>query len=328
MMADAVKAVELLREGKVVAVPTETVYGLAADALNPQAIARVFEIKNRPADNPLICHFNQIGQISSYVKNIPDSTLKLMQHLTPGPVSFMLDLSEDSPLQFATCGSAQVIVRIPDHPLLLEIIERLDHPVAAPSANTSGKVSPTSAQMVAEDLGAKVDAIVDGGECRVGIESTILDARNAHEVIILRHGNIGEKEIRDVLPAAMVRDVKPGERGVTPGSKYRHYAPDTQIFGADSFKAVAHERKIALLLTQESLDAIDVREREKFVNHQNVFVALGSVKDLNDLARKFYSSISGVDRLDVTQAFFLRADLGDSSLAKALQTRLDKIISH
>ena len=145
------KAVELLREGKVVAVPTETVYGLAADALNPQAIARVFEIKNRPADNPLICHFNQIGQISSYVKNIPDSTLKLMQHLTPGPVSFMLDLSEDSPLQFATCGSAQVIVRIPDHPLLLEI----DNVVLAPHiASASVETRRRMSMMAAENCAA------------------------------------------------------------------------------------------------------------------------------------------------------------------------------
>src|SRR6476660_2114078 len=113
MKISAEEAVAFLKEGKVVAVPTETVYGLAADALNPSAIAKIFEIKNRPADNPLICHFNSLSQVKKYVTEIPAATATLMQHFSPGPISFMVDLPEDSPLKFATCGSAQVIARIP-----------------------------------------------------------------------------------------------------------------------------------------------------------------------------------------------------------------------
>lgn len=328
MMVDAERAIQLLREGQVVAVPTETVYGLAADALNPAAIAAVFEAKNRPADNPLICHFSNPAHIKRYVKEIPATTQKLMDHFTPGPVSFMLDLPDDSPLKFATCGSARVLVRIPDHPVLLHIIAELDRPLAAPSANTSGKVSPTSATMVEQDLGTRIAGTVDGGECRVGIESTIVDARSKREVIILRHGAIGEKEIHTVFPEIIIRDVKPDERTVTPGSRYRHYAPDTQIFLTTSFKEVSHERQIALLLTEEQLGEIDSAAKEKFLNHRNHFVALGSLSNLDDLAGKFYSAISSIDRLGVAKAFFLKADFGNASLGKALQTRINKIVSH
>jgi len=321
------QAIQLLKEGNVVAVPTETVYGLAADALNPEAIAKVFEIKNRPADNPLICHFYSLEQIRDYVKEIPIATEKLMMHFTPGPISFMLDLPGDSPLKFATCGSEQVIVRIPDHPILLNIIKELNRPVAAPSANTSGKVSPTSALMVENDLGNKVDGIVDGGECKVGIESTIIDSRSKHEIVILRHGVIGEKEIQSLLPKVKIRDVNGLERGVTPGSKYRHYAPDTQIFPVDSFSTIVHERKTALLLSQEKFEAINPATRDKFLQHQNYFILLGSMKNLSDLARNFYSMLASLDRLGISKAFFLKEDFGTSSLGKALQTRIEKIIS-
>jgi L-threonylcarbamoyladenylate synthase len=328
MIIGTERAIQLLKEGNVVAVPTETVYGLAADALNPEAIAKVFEIKNRPADNPLICHFYSLEQIRDSVKEIPSATEKLITHFTPGPISFMLDLPEDSPLKFATCGSEQVIVRIPDHPILLDIIKELNCPIAAPSANTSGKVSPTSALMVENDLGNKVDGIVDGGECKVGIESTIVDARSVNEIVILRHGVIGEMEIQSLLPKAKIRDVNGFERGVTPGSKYRHYAPNIQIFPVGSFTGIAHERRTALLLLQEEFDAINPTTRDKFLQHQNHFIVLGSIKNLSDLARNFYSTLASLDHLGISKAFFLKTDFGNSSLGKALQTRIEKIISH
>jgi L-threonylcarbamoyladenylate synthase len=321
------QAVSFLKEGKVVAVPTETVYGLAADALNPEAIAKVFEIKNRPADNPLICHFNNMDQIKKFVKEIPATTEKLMSHFSPGPISFMLDLPEDSPLKFATCGSKQVIVRIPDHPLLLKIIEQLNSPVAAPSANTSGRVSPTSAIMVENDLGNKLDGIVDGSECEVGIESTIIDARNSNEIVILRQGVIGKKEIQSILPLINIRNVQPLESGVTPGAKYRHYAPDTPIFLVENFTSTLHEGRIALLLVREQLDNLNATEIEQFQQHENHFLILGSTKNLSDLARNFYSKLSSLDQLNISKAYFLKTDFGNSSLGKALQTRIDKIVS-
>ncbi len=322
------EGVKLLREGKVIGVPTETVYGLAADALNPEAIAKVFEVKNRPADNPLICHFSSAEQVRHYVKEIPVVTEKLMEKFSPGPISFMLDLNTDSPLKFATCGSEQVIVRIPDHPILLDIIRQFDRPLAAPSANTSGKVSPTSAQMVETDLGNKIDGIVDGAECKVGIESTIIDARRKNEIIILRHGVIGEKELQLTFPDLKIRAVKDSEHGVTPGTKYRHYAPDTQVFTAESFVSVFHERNIALLLTEEQFESISPDALKKFSNHHNQFVPLGSMKNLNDLARNFYSKFALLDTMQISKAFILKNDWGSSSLGKALQTRLQKITSH
>src|SRR5262249_53772335 len=151
-----------------------------------------------------------------------------LKKFSPGPISYMLHLPEDSPLKFATCGSSQVIARIPDHPVLLEIIEQLDRPVAAPSANTSGKVSPTSARMVEDDLGREIH-VVDGGQSKIGIESTIVDARNEEEIFILRQGAIGENEIKSILPSAKFFFETAEEQQVTPGSKYRHYSPDTPV---------------------------------------------------------------------------------------------------
>jgi len=326
-MISAEKAIEFLQQGKVVAVPTETVYGLAADALNPAAIAKVFEIKNRPADNPLICHFYSEEQIRSYVKEIPVTTQKLMNAFSPGPISFMLDLPENSPLKFAACGNAQVIARIPDHPVFLDLIKKFNHPVAAPSANTSGKVSPTSAGMVQKDLGEKVDGIVDGGASKVGLESTIVDARSEKEILILRHGFIGEKEIHSVSPQAKIIDEKTFQHGTTPGSKYRHYAPDTPIFEAKDFLSVKHERRIAMLLTQQQFNSISELDREKFILQENHLIILGSINDLNELARNFYLYLASVDHLKISKAYLLKNDWGKSSLGKALQQRIEKIVA-
>jgi L-threonylcarbamoyladenylate synthase len=319
------EAVELLREGRVVAVPTETVYGLAADALNPEAIARVFAIKNRPADNPLICHFSSLEMIRPYVKEISETTEKLMRHFTPGPISFMLDLPADSPLRFATCGSAQVIVRIPDHPLTLRMIASLNRPVAAPSANTSGKVSPTSVTMVKNDLGDLVDALVDGGDCRIGLESTIVDARNPGEIFLLRHGAIGRQEISAVLPKVVFRELKPDETVTTPGSKYRHYAPETPVTLIHRIGEAKQSGQAALLLTEEDLLEMPEDEKKFFPARGIHFVVLGSRRRLNELAKNFYSQLASLDRLNVKNAFLLKNDFGHSSLAQALQTRIQKI---
>src|SRR4030095_968216 len=229
MKITAAEAAALLLNGKVVAVPTETVYGLAAIATLPAAVAKIFEIKNRPADNPLICHFYNTDQIRKYVKSIPGNTEKLLQQFSPGPVSFMFDLPADSPVKFATCGSEQVIARIPNHAVFLEIIQETNEPVAAPSANTSGKISPTSAEMVETDIGTKIDGIVDGGISHIGLESTILDARSEDAVYILRPGAIGEREISRVLPDVKVFPLQHDTGEVIPGSKYKHYAPNTPL---------------------------------------------------------------------------------------------------
>jgi len=328
MNISAQRAVELLKDGNVVAVPTETVYGLAGDALNPSAIAKIFEVKNRPADNPLICHFHSVNQVKDFVTEIPATTLTLMQHFSPGPISFMLDLPENSSLKFATCGSAQVIVRIPDHPVFLEIIKNLNRPVAAPSANTSGRVSPTSAEMVEKDLGEKIEGIVNGGVSQIGIESTIVDARNENEIFILRRGAIGENEIQKILPEAKIISEKLSDQQTTPGTKYRHYSPATPVFLINDVDELPTEKNTALLVTEEQLNDLREAVSRKFITTEIHFIDLGSITDLDMLAKHFYRNLSSLDQLGVSNAFFLKNDWGDSSLGKALQSRIEKIVSH
>lgn len=318
-------AVELLSQGKIVAVPTETVYGLAADALNPAAIARIFEIKNRPADNPLICHFFGERQIREYVTHIPSATEILMRHFSPGPISFMLDLPADSPLKFATCGSPRIIARIPDHSLFLEIIEQLNRPVAAPSANTSGRLSPTTAEMVEKDLGEKLDGIVDGGMSRIGIESTIIDAGNGDEILILRPGAIGSAEILRVLPDVRIISQKVPGKSVTPGTKYRHYAPSTPVFLIQNIEELGSQNA-ALMLTEDQLTLLSPMESQK-LNEQSIdLLILGSMDDLNKLAKNFYHKLSLLDSMRIKKAFILKNDWGDTSLGKAIKNRIEKLV--
>lgn len=158
------EALKILRSGGIVAVPTETVYGLACVAENKDAVAEIYAIKQRPADNPLICHFYSLEQLKQYVQPINDIEEVLIQHFCPGPLSFVLTLRKNSPLSFATGGRESVVARIPAHPLFLSLLTKMNKPLAAPSANTSGKYSATNAQMVLHDLGDKIQGVLDGGE--------------------------------------------------------------------------------------------------------------------------------------------------------------------
>ncbi|MEO6167860.1 MAG: L-threonylcarbamoyladenylate synthase [Chitinophagales bacterium] len=326
MLIDVDEAVHLLQKGEVVSVPTETVYGLAAIATNPEAIAKIFEIKKRPADNPLICHFHSIEQIQQYVTGIPGNTLKLLHHFSPGPVSFMLDLPEDSPLKFATCGSPQVIARIPDHALFLSIIKKTMLPVAAPSANTSGKVSPTTVGMVLHDIGEKIAGIVDGGAASVGLESSILDARSNGDVFILRPGAIGEKEIKSILADVNVVMVQDGHNQRIPGTKYAHYAPATPVYEIQNTAEITEHPNAAVFLTLEAMQTIPRSTLHSYSLKGIHLVNIGSTGDLNSMAKNFYHVIASVDQLNVSCAFFLLPDFGISSLGKALQNRCYKII--
>lgn len=325
MLISTDQAADLLLKGEVIAVPTETVYGLAAIATNPEAIAKIFDIKKRPADNPLICHFYDIEQIRAYVTTMPAHTLDLLHQFAPGPISFMLDLNETSPLRFATCGSQQVIARIPNHSLFLSIIKKCGLPVAAPSANTSGRVSPTSAEMVEADLGTKISGIVDGGLCTIGIESTIVDARATKSIQILRPGFIAANEIRKVLPHIEIISSSLKNEFITPGSKYRHYAPRTPVAIINLIDEVLTSSDCALFLTLEALQSIPRNHLKSFTEQRIELISIGSLSSIDNIARSFYRLISSVDQLHVKKAFFLATDFGGTSLGRALQNRIDKI---
>ena len=222
-------AARALAQGELVAFPTETVYGLGANALNDIAVKSIFTAKGRPQDNPLIVHIADKGEIFKLVKDVPDSARKILENLTPGPVTIVLEKSDLVP-DVVTAGGKTVAIRIPESEIARELIRLAGVPVAAPSANTSGKPSPTRACHVAEDLEDKVSYIVDGGACRVGLESTVVDL-TVTPPQILRPGGVTHEELSALL--GEVTGYCAGENDNTapksPGMKYRHYAPKAQM---------------------------------------------------------------------------------------------------
>ncbi len=223
------RAAEILCFGGLVAIPTETVYGLGANGLDEQAVARIFEVKGRPQDNPLILHVAGAEDLEKWCRDIPEEAWALTEKFWPGPLTLVLARREAVPLR-VTAGLETVAMRCPDHPLTREVLRRAGVPVAAPSANLSGKPSTTTAAHCVHDLWGKVEAILDGGPCRVGVESTILDL-SVSPPRVLRPGGVTLEQLRSILPETEMDPglVKAGETPKAPGMKYRHYSPQAEV---------------------------------------------------------------------------------------------------
>ncbi len=223
----------ILKNGGTVAFPTETVYGLGANALDPEAIKGIFTAKGRPSDNPLIVHVTKVEDIVPLVEEIPKAALRAMEAFWPGPLTILFKKSPLIP-QEVTAGLLTVGIRLPSHPIARGVIEAAGIPIAAPSANISGKPSPTIAAHVVEDLMGKVDAIIDGGDCEVGLESTVLDL-TGEAPMILRPGGITKEMLEEVLGTKVLEDPaldKISMEGATPkspGMKYTHYSPRAEV---------------------------------------------------------------------------------------------------
>ncbi|MFV0497589.1 MAG: L-threonylcarbamoyladenylate synthase [Candidatus Fimivivens sp.] len=230
-------AAHQLQIGQVVAIPTETVYGLAANALDEAAVKKIFLVKGRPQDNPLIVHISDIAMWPSLVTDLPKSALALAEAFWPGPLTIILPKSDRVPFA-TTAGMASVAVRMPAHPAARAVIEAAGVPLAAPSANLSGAPSPTTAQHCFKDLNGKIPLILDGGICDVGIESTVVSLEN--KPVVLRPGAITAEMLAQVLgktvavSEAVSRPLKVGERPTSPGMKYRHYAPRARVVLVES----------------------------------------------------------------------------------------------
>ncbi len=223
------RAAEILRAGGLVALPTETVYGLGANGLDEKAVARIFEVKGRPQDNPLILHVSSAEELPRWCRDIPPEARLLTERFWPGPLTLVLKRRSAVPLR-VTAGLDTVAMRCPDHPLTREVLRRAGVPVAAPSANLSGKPSTTTAQHCVHDLWGRVEAILDGGPCRVGLESTILDL-SVSPPRVLRPGGVTLEQLRFLLPETELDPglVKPDEIPKAPGMKYRHYSPQAEV---------------------------------------------------------------------------------------------------
>lgn len=223
------KAAILLKKGEIVAIPTETVYGLGADATREEAVDKIYRAKGRPNDNPLIVHIGSKEQLFELVTDIPPYVEDLIDKFSPGPITYVLK-SSGKVAKNVTAGLTTVGVRIPDNPVALELLRYSEIPIAAPSANISGKPSPTTAQHVLDDLEGKISAVLDGGPAKVGVESTVIDCTEAQPVV-LRLGKITTDEIQQVVGNVEVASTLSdnSEKPKSPGMKYKHYAPEVPL---------------------------------------------------------------------------------------------------
>ena len=279
------KGANIIRNGGVVSFPTETVYGLGADAFNPDAVRQIFALKGRPADNPLIVHIDTLHWLDFLYEYIPDYARAMMENLWPGPLSIILPAKGSVP-SVVRGGLPTVAVRMPAHPYALKLIEYAGTPIAAPSANLSGRPSPTSAQHVFEDFGDKL-FIIDGGPVAVGVESTVVDATDV-PLKIYRLGAITPEDIQKVTGKPVEIHVKPKDgRPLSPGHAYRHYAPEKPLH---VFK---DEEAFMRFVEEHGAIAIAL---EKYRDITDRFISLGS--DEKDAAARLYMALRDADRME------------------------------
>lgn len=220
-------AADKLKDGEILAIPTETVYGLAANAYSEDAVKKIFDLKNRPNNNPLIVHIKSYDFLQNVALDIPDAAIKLAREFWPGPLTLVLKKQAHIP-DLVTAAKETVAVRMPNHPMSIALLEKLDFPIAAPSANPFGSISPTSAEHVYHYFKDNLDLILDGGHCEKGIESTIIGFQN-NEAILYRHGSISVEEIERVIGKIKIM-TKNETAPEAPGMLSKHYAPSTKIF--------------------------------------------------------------------------------------------------
>lgn len=230
---DIAAAAKLLISGEPVAIPTETVYGLAADAANEEAVKKIFIAKGRPADNPLIVHISDVAMLRELVSNIPENAIKCAERFWPGPLTVVLPKSESIP--YITSGGLETVgIRFPSHKTAQRIISACGKPLAAPSANLSGSPSPTTARHVLDDMNGRISAIVDGGDCCVGVESTVISFEG-EAIRLLRPGAVSVEMLREITDSVIIdkgvlESIAASEKAQSPGMKYKHYSPKALVY--------------------------------------------------------------------------------------------------
>ena len=315
-------AAAILRRGGLLGIPTETVYGLGADALNEDAVSRIFLAKGRPQDNPLIIHVPDASWLESYCRDVPPAAYRLAERFWPGPLTMILPRRDIVPLQ-TTGGLETVGVRCPNHPLTLAIIEAAGIPIAAPSGNTSGRPSPTTAAHMIEDMDGRIDGIVDGGPCTVGVESTIIDL-TVTPPRLLRPGGLPLESLRQVLGEVAVDKavtglLAAGERPRAPGMKYRHYAPHAPVTVVTGEPERSARRIQGLLSDTAGVICFD-EYAPLFPGH--IIHKLGPAADKSAQARHVFDALRTFDGTDVTEIFAQCPD--DGGLGLAVANRLKK----
>lgn len=282
-----------LREGKTVVFPTETVYGLGANALDKKAVKKIFVAKGRPSDNPLIVHIWHRKQLDALVKEIPPNAKKLMQKFWPGPLTILFYKTKKVH-SVVTAGLAKVAIRMPSHAIAKALLKKANVPVAAPSANLSGKISPTHAEAVIDDLNGKVDIIIDGGDTSEGIESTVIDVTEKVPVI-LRPGTITKEQIEKAIGKVTLHPSLVSKRNVSapasPGMKYRHYAPHKEMILASSEKIPSTLRR----LKDKEIGLILTKTDECGMADASVFIGPGKKR----IAKNIFKALRQMDKMHV-----------------------------
>lgn len=331
-MDDLKEAAERIREGQIVAFPTETVYGLGGSGLKEDAVRRIYKAKGRPSDNPLILHVCDIKMAETLAQEIPDCARRAMEYFWPGPLTVILPKKDIVPL-CVTGGLNSVAIRMPDHAVALQLIQEAGVPIAAPSANTSGRPSPTKACHVMEDLDGKIPMVLDGGAVKVGVESTIVDF-TGEAPVILRPGKITREELEEILGCHVLMNTsyKGQENGVpkAPGMKYKHYAPKAHlvlVLGQDqeaviqkinalAWKQKSQGMRIGIIGTEETIEKYQADE----------VLSVGERRNMDTVTANLYDVLRTFDHKNVDIIY--SEGFEGEPLEEAVMNRLVKAAGH
>lgn len=316
------EAAGIIKNGGLVAFPTETVYGLGADAFNPDAVKKIFEAKGRPQDNPLILHISEFEMISQIARDLPDAALALAKAFWPGPLTLILNKKASVPYE-TSCGLETIAVRFPEHKIARLLIEKSGTPIAAPSANKSGRPSPTRASHVEFDLNGKIDMIIDGGHCKHGIESTIADL-TGDTPVILRPGSITPEMIQEITGMCIFSESHDTETPKAPGMKYTHYSPQAKVTiitgqpeaAAHTINKLIHENsglRIGVMATDETIELYDKNA---------LILCAGSRSDPETIGRNLFKLLRKFDYYGIEQVY--AEGLIETGVAASIMNRLKK----
>ncbi len=308
---DIHRAIDLLKAGELVAIPTETVYGLAANALNTDAVLKIYETKGRPAFNPLIVHVHDFGEFEKYAAEIHPMIKLLAEKFSPGPLTYVLPKKSIVP-DIVTGGGDTVALRVPGHPLTLKLLSQLDFPLAAPSANPFGYISPVLAEHVAEQLNGKIPYILDGGHSMIGLESTVVTVEN-NKLVVLRIGGVAIEDLHDAVGELELR-INMSSNPQSPGQLRSHYAPRIPLMLGDISQMIQSQagKKIGLLVFSERNHAANVVVQE----------VLSPSRDIKEAARNLFAALR---RLDKTNADVILAErFPEFGFGLAINDRLER----
>ncbi|MEL6676108.1 MAG: L-threonylcarbamoyladenylate synthase [Bacteroidota bacterium] len=310
---DIEKAAVLLASGELVAIPTETVYGLGGNAFDADAVLKIFETKGRPQFNPLIVHTDRVEKISSFIQDMPEEARILAEKFWPGPLTLLLPRNEIIP-DLVTAGNTRVAIRIPDHPLTLQLFAQLSFPVAAPSANPFGYISPTKPAHVADQLGDLIPYILDGGACRVGVESTILGFDEFGRPEIHRFGGISQEAIEAEIGSVRIHEDIMPLRPQASGALRSHYAPRTPMILGDIeslLEKLGGSEVGVLSFSRRYAEVPDTQQQ-----------VLSEVGDLREAAQGLFGAMRYLDGLNLK--LILAERLPDHGLGRAINDRLKR----